>query len=764
MLRSFFIFLLTAQMATAASYYVSLSGDNGNAGTIGSPFRTLAYADSIAVAGDTIFLAAGDYDEDINTVNGGTSGNPITIDGQGVATIRRITVDRPYRTLANLNIGNGNFATVNGQLVRLLTTSHFTTITNCVIDGYDVVDVVGLRIVSGNTDPFDTNTASDCVFVNNTLTRLKSSASSSIVAFDISGDRNLIQGNTITNVTSIDAFRVNGRTNIIERNLLTDLRGSARHPDVFQIVGLNGQASQGNIVRRNWIENGGGWTLATLEMDGNIDSVGFDFYNNVVVGIGIKFESSLPSTHIYNNIFYHVGTNGSTHAVILARDLGEGGGATNSIVKNNIFIDCGPAGSDTTGWYSFRDEWNETCEADYNYVSKGSFGAVSAGTVPVSDPAYNFQKFYEVNGINGGDPKMVNLSAHDFTLLSDSMLIDAGTAIDAFANDYLGMSRPQGAAWDIGPYEGGGPVLWFDFENDFATDGYIADGSGNGSHAQRLAPTTNFPSRVSSPVQGSYAGRFRPNYFDGFYTDTNYFSGQRAAITNLPAALTDTSKEMTIAAWFRQDTLPDGETYTTAKAFSSSILSFGWNRSGTPFLGRDNAGANGFMSIMVNTNGVSLNDAVKVNFPVPVGYSDTNWYHVAATLLLSTDGLTLTSKLYTNGVAYTTNTASLPVAIPTFDVADPAGATPPNAMISGWTHNQANLTLDPSRQPNTGWWNGDIDGLGVWLRVLSAGEIATLAGAPDGEVAGPSNPAAFRVNRINAGTINAQQILKGPTP
>lgn len=85
----------------------------------------------------------------------------------------------------------------------------------------------------------------------------------------------------------------------------------------------------------------------------------------------------------------------------------------------------------------------------YNYV---------AGVAP-GFAAKSSAKFTEAHGINGGDPGFTNVSADNFIPLSSSPLLDVATSISGFSEDYIAVSRPQGAAWDMGPYEynaGGG--------------------------------------------------------------------------------------------------------------------------------------------------------------------------------------------------------------------------------------------------------------------------------------------------------------------
>jgi hypothetical protein len=61
-----------------SSYFVSTSGDDGNPGTLGAPFRTIQQAANVADAGDTVFIRGGTYRETVRPAHLGTSSNPIT--------------------------------------------------------------------------------------------------------------------------------------------------------------------------------------------------------------------------------------------------------------------------------------------------------------------------------------------------------------------------------------------------------------------------------------------------------------------------------------------------------------------------------------------------------------------------------------------------------------------------------------------------------------------------------------------------------------
>jgi parallel beta-helix repeat protein len=57
------------------------------------------------------------------------------------------------------------------------------------------------------------------------------------------------------------------------------------------------------------------------------------------------------------------------------------------------------------------------------------------------------------NNLTGVNPGFVNPSAADFHLTSGSRAIDAGTSVSMVATDADGVSRPQGAGYDVGAFE-----------------------------------------------------------------------------------------------------------------------------------------------------------------------------------------------------------------------------------------------------------------------------------------------------------------------
>jgi len=64
-------------------FFVSPSGSDDNAGTIGAPFQTIQQAADVAEPGDTVVVHAGTYRETVTPVNSGLPGEPITYEPFG---------------------------------------------------------------------------------------------------------------------------------------------------------------------------------------------------------------------------------------------------------------------------------------------------------------------------------------------------------------------------------------------------------------------------------------------------------------------------------------------------------------------------------------------------------------------------------------------------------------------------------------------------------------------------------------------------------
>ena len=122
--QTFLSAILTASVhkvyAAGNIYHVAKNGSNSNPGTPAKPWLTVDYAASTAVAGDTVIIHAGIYNERVTFDRSGSAGNWITfmkaegedrpvIDGMGIslgATALVYAYEKDYIKLVGLEVCN----------------------------------------------------------------------------------------------------------------------------------------------------------------------------------------------------------------------------------------------------------------------------------------------------------------------------------------------------------------------------------------------------------------------------------------------------------------------------------------------------------------------------------------------------------------------------------------------------------------------------------------------------------------------------------
>jgi hypothetical protein len=189
----------------------------------------------------------------------------------------------------------------------------------------------------------------------------------------------------------------------------------------------NNESSTDVEIYNNDIYNNDNWGIWAAS-----DSTDWTVYNNLIYNncqnppsygaAGIQMSGS--GHQIYHNVIYN-NTIPSTAKYPNAANMGYGGTATfkNNIVYNNATQRLGNIYSTSTG------------TIDNNYVYPTSRGLTGTNAITVSDP------------------KLTDPANGDFTLQSDSPLIDTGVTLALVTDDFAGTARPQGSAYDIGAYE-----------------------------------------------------------------------------------------------------------------------------------------------------------------------------------------------------------------------------------------------------------------------------------------------------------------------
>jgi parallel beta-helix repeat protein len=187
--------------------------------------------------------------------------------------------------------------------------------------------------------------------------------------------------------------------------------------------------SSGNTISGNTVYNNAAWGIQIYGSD-NLPSNNLitknTVYNNTRLGNGGGIVLSSGSANVaYNNIIY--GNNGG-----YAVEISFGGGPSNTRVENNTIsnqygIDIG---SDASGTLVQN---NIVSGSNANISNQGKASTVSSNFV--------------------GNPLFVNVASANYHLQATSPAIDAGITIAEVSTDFDGITRPQGAAYDIGAYE-----------------------------------------------------------------------------------------------------------------------------------------------------------------------------------------------------------------------------------------------------------------------------------------------------------------------
>lgn len=173
-------------------------------------------------------------------------------------------------------------------------------------------------------------------------------------------------------------------------------------------------------------------------------------YNNILVAttdspsnglIYIKFPSNASSPKILNNTFYGISNNDI--GVSVTTDS-----TTTPYFVNNIFVNI-----DTAVYYQSSTTGAITADNnDYYGVSTMSrMGDIYYSTIA------NWRTYLGGCPNSGNECSSITTNPdlnNDYTEKISSPTIDAGISLSTyFTTDIVGISRPQGAAWDIGAYE-----------------------------------------------------------------------------------------------------------------------------------------------------------------------------------------------------------------------------------------------------------------------------------------------------------------------
>ena len=413
------------------TYYVAPTGNDSHSGTIDKPWRTIQHAAETLVAGETVLIRNGTYNEQVSTMRDGDAtdgyivfsaypGETPIIDGTGVTTGNNgFWVEHSYIKLFGLEIRNWND---NG--IWMWNADHIE-ISDC-----EVHDVwYGIGAVDGTHD-FELNRVEMHHFTG--------------YGFDASPSG----GADCYNGTFNDCIAHTGRDP--EQNVDGFCLGhGTQHDFVFNRCEVYDVYDGFDISARNTTLNRCSahdcwWSGYKIWQD-NVTLVNCLGYHNNVINVELDWDEEPGTTTLLNCNF----VDGRTWNI----------GSENAGDSLHMY-NCILAGGDNIGLA--HDLTGNNYQGDYNIFHCGNpIRAIVSGEnefsleqIAAGDwTAYSGQDAHSLVAFDPDIQLFRNLSAWDLHLLEGSIAIDNGTSQGAPSEDYDGNPRPQGAGYDIGCYE-----------------------------------------------------------------------------------------------------------------------------------------------------------------------------------------------------------------------------------------------------------------------------------------------------------------------
>ncbi len=401
----------------ATNYYVSNAGSDSNDGlSLANAFETIQYPidQGLLSAGDTVFVADGQYVGFDNRSASGTAGSPLVFIAMGSNCI--ITGPGGVRddgiNLENVdyNVVDGftsNHMTGSGNGIRLVLADHCvvrrcTTRYNAergIFTGFTNDVIIEYNVCSNSIDEHG-------IYVSNSSDR-------AIIRYNICHDNNAIGIHCNADLSSggdgiSDDFKIYGNI-LFQNNKAAGINmDGIRNAQVFN-----------NLIYNNHMAQG----IALFQIDGAVPSTGASIFNNTIIvpddgRWGILFrDGSHDGAVVYNNI-------------IMTEHASRGAIATTSthnfISDYNLVTDVMNAIDDNPANAITLAQWQSQTSQDLN----------SKIIAPVS------QVFADYLG-------------EDYHLSDPSQATDMGTNLvsNLVSHDLDGNARPGGLTYDIGCYE-----------------------------------------------------------------------------------------------------------------------------------------------------------------------------------------------------------------------------------------------------------------------------------------------------------------------
>jgi len=408
--------------AFATNYYVATWGSDSNPGTSAAPWRTLQWAVDHIAAGDTILVASGSY-VGCRITHSGAAGSPSTLKADVGASVL-VNAEPPTSTRHSF-------------IEAYISTSQ--TVNYWVIDHLEVSGSGGYGVDLHFTSNI---TVQNCYVHNSSITGLYSSHGP-YTSF-------------LNNETS-----ANGEHGIYHCNSADypTIRGNLSHDNSKAGVHMNGDLSQGGNgliyypdIEKNAIYNNDPGNAASAL---NLGAVWYGTifnnlcYNNHDRGISL-YDSDGASGSSYNKVYCNtfVSPSDSNDIIVIPASSKKKPNPVGNLVKDNILYTA------NTGAKSLRVYGSgalATGGSDYNAVIDRF--SINGGKNTINLTTWRTYGFDAHSFLSTPTALFVDPANNNYHLKSGSPAANAGTTLSEVTTDLLGVTRPQGSAYDIGCYE-----------------------------------------------------------------------------------------------------------------------------------------------------------------------------------------------------------------------------------------------------------------------------------------------------------------------
>jgi PKD repeat protein len=425
----FLSIIFRASLLFGTTYFLAKNGNDNNAGTLSQPWLTINKANSVLLAGDTVFIRGGVYKEIIRPTHSGSENNYIVYKAYNyeTVTITDVTNGVELENISYVIIEGFHIIGVEKKFVYIKGSgAHHNIIQNCYMDG----NTSGHGWGSVHIEEKSTYNK----ILNNTI----KNGHGDVVYISNKSCYNLIQDNDIDgrncghSSLSIRGFNEDDIVgyNIIKNNLIHG--GSDDNVNISQ------------WTEHNFIEGNMMYDCATLaDVDGSGYKACGGYYNvvrnniaydNDAYGMGIYTNLyDPPSPEANGNVFYHNvcydnGSGGMDMHCGFRLLVYEGGTSLHhTIVINNIIYNnlkemyLAVAGGDNSKYYQNVFQRNNIFHNEVGDETIKFFFKIYSLTGMMSNYPDEFKDNLEVN------PLFVDARNHNFQLLPNSPMIDAGT-------------------------------------------------------------------------------------------------------------------------------------------------------------------------------------------------------------------------------------------------------------------------------------------------------------------------------------------------